>query len=427
VIKFSSDLDTRESIEWRLNLKPRITCLLILLVLLNFLPVRPVSGETQGPTPVVHAVLLYSPSCPHCISVIKEDLPPLREEFGDQLQMILINAQSPEGNEMFKEIVLKFELPRERQGVPLLVVGEQVLVGGNEIPERFPVLIREGLQKGGIPWPEIPGLLELIEAASRTATASVWTATPSLTYTPGTPSPTLEKSETPQKSPFQTATKSPPSTPTDLPVTPSPQGTPVGMIYGDNQNTQFAFLDRMFARVSRDLLGNMFSIIIFIAMVASLVSVGVDLFYAPTHKMSWPDWLIPVLSLAGACVAGYLSYIEITDTTAICGPVGDCNTVQQSPYAKIGGVFPVGVFGLIGFLSIAGVWLVYRWGPMQYQTWAAYALGLLTGFGTLFSTYLTFLEPFVIGATCAWCLTSSVIITAQLWVSTSLINDARLS
>ncbi len=29
-------------------------------------------------------------------------------------------------------------------------------------------------------------------------------------------------------------------------------------------------------------------------------------------------------------------------------------------------------------------------------------------FGLAFSTYLTFLEPFVIGATCAWCLTSAV-------------------
>jgi uncharacterized membrane protein/glutaredoxin len=409
-----------------MTLKPRIACLLILLVLFIFLPARPVFGETQEPNPVVHAVLLYSPSCPHCRSVIEEDLPPLREEFGHQLQMILINAQSPEGNEMFKEIVLRFELPRERQGVPLLVVGEQVLVGGNEIPERFPVLIREGLQKGGIPWPEIPGLLELIGAASRTATASVWTATPSLTYTPGPSSPTLDKTETPRTTPFQTATKSSSDTPHSLAVTPSPQGTPVGMIYGDNHNTRYAYLDRMFARVRRDLLGNVFSIIIFIAMVASLVSVGVDLFYASTHEMSWPDWLIPVLSLAGVCVAGYLSYIEITDTTAICGPVGDCNTVQQSPYAKIGGVFPVGVFGLIGFLFIAGVWLVYRWGPEQYQTWAAYMLGLLAGFGTLFSAYLTFLEPFVIGATCAWCLTISLIITAQLWISTALINDVRL-
>jgi len=34
--------------------------------------------------------------------------------------------------------------------------------------------------------------------------------------------------------------------------------------------------------------------------------------------------------------------------------------------------------------------------------------------GTLFSVYLTFLEPFVIRATCAWCLTSAILMTALL-------------
>ena len=32
-------------------------------------------------------------------------------------------------------------------------------------------------------------------------------------------------------------------------------------------------------------------------------------------------------------------------------------------------------------------------------------------FGVLFSIYLTFLEPFVIGATCMWCISSAVIQT----------------
>jgi len=38
--------------------------------------------------------------------------------------------------------------------------------------------------------------------------------------------------------------------------------------------------------------------------------------------------------------------------------------------------------------------------------------------GTLFSIYLTFLEPFVIGASCIWCLTSAVIMTLLLWATT---------
>ncbi len=43
----------------------------------------------------------------------------------------------------------------------------------------------------------------------------------------------------------------------------------------------------------------------------------------------------------------------------------------------------------------------------------AFVLALLLGlylFGTVFSIYLTFLEPFVTGATCAWCLTSAMMI-----------------
>lgn len=33
--------------------------------------------------------------------------------------------------------------------------------------------------------------------------------------------------------------------------------------------------------------------------------------------------------------------------------------------------------------------------------------------------HLTFLEPFVIGATCAWCLTSAVVMTLLLWTTTA--------
>jgi uncharacterized membrane protein len=44
--------------------------------------------------------------------------------------------------------------------------------------------------------------------------------------------------------------------------------------------------------------------------------------------------------------------------------------------------------------------------------------------GVLFSIYLTFLEPFVIGATCAWCLSSAVIMTLLL-LTTGYMSRAR--
>ena len=43
-------------------------------------------GQTQSP--VVRAVLLYSPTCSHCHQVMTEALPPLRERYGTQLAFL---------------------------------------------------------------------------------------------------------------------------------------------------------------------------------------------------------------------------------------------------------------------------------------------------------------------------------------------------
>jgi hypothetical protein len=62
--------------------------------------------------------------------------------------------------------------------------------------------------------------------------------------------------------------------------------------------------------------------------------------------------------------------------------------------------------------------LVYQFGPDSLQKISILAVWGFAWFGVLFSIYLTFLEPFVIGSTCAWCLSSAIVITLILWVST---------
>jgi uncharacterized membrane protein len=129
---------------------------------------------------------------------------------------------------------------------------------------------------------------------------------------------------------------------------------------------------------------------------------------------TWQSWAIPLLALLGLGVAGYLAYVETQRVTAVCGPVGDCNTVQQSAYAWLLGLIPIGVLGLVGYAAILIAWAVAHYGNGQLAGLAWLALFVMTLCGTLFSMYLTFLEPFVIGATCAWCLTSAMIMTALL-------------
>lgn len=140
--------------------------------------------------------------------------------------------------------------------------------------------------------------------------------------------------------------------------------------------------------------------------------------YSHRFLVDWYKWAIPVLVIGGVMVAGYLAFVETANATPLCGPVGDCGAVQNSKYAKLFGILPIGVLGLAGYVSILAAWLFGNYGPAALKKWSALALWGFGIFGVLFSIYLTFLEPFVIGATCMWCITSAVFMILVLWFST---------
>ena len=160
-------------------------------------------------------------------------------------------------------------------------------------------------------------------------------------------------------------------------------------------------------------------------LVVMLAVIGLELYRQPwernrksrskTPGTNGLVWVIPTLVLVGLVISSYLSYVELTATPAVCGPVGDCNAVQTSQYARLFGILPIGVMGIGGNLAILAAWGVKRYGPHSMTRQASRALVGLVSFGILFSIYLTFLEPFVIGATCAWCLGSAVVMTALFW------------
>ncbi|MDW8212900.1 MAG: vitamin K epoxide reductase family protein, partial [Roseiflexaceae bacterium] len=222
-----------------------------------------------------------------------------------------------------------------------------------EIPQRLPGLVETLLDRGGSDWPPLPGLAAFLPAEP--------------TALPAAPSPSVMPAETP---PFL-----------------------------------------------RDMPANALAVAVLAGMVLSVIWAAVA-WSRPAHPPArWRDRTIPLLALTGMGVAAYLTFIETTGAQAVCGPMGDCNTVQQSEFARIFGVLPVGVAGIAGYGAILMAWILahrLRGAPGERAALALPALALI---GTLFSIYLTFLEPFVIGATCLWCLTSAVIITGLLWLS----------
>lgn len=125
----------------------------VVVVLLGLMTACSNDGGTDGP--VVHAILFYSPSCPHCHQVREQDLPPLERKYGEQLQVLEVDTATPEGQELFYATLAHFQI--DRAGVPMMVVGDIVLTGSVEIPQYLPTMIEYGLEEGGVDWPPIPG------------------------------------------------------------------------------------------------------------------------------------------------------------------------------------------------------------------------------------------------------------------------------
>lgn len=383
----------------------------ILIILAFIVPIAAPAAADDGS--VVRAVLFYSPSCGHCHKVIQEDLPPLYEKhntqeewfyvgelpdeetgelppivglMGDVLQILYINTASPLGGELFGNALIRFQIPENRYGVPNLFIGETSLVGSLEIPELFPGLIDEALEQGGIAWPDIPGLDDAIAALvpfpEVEPTAEV----------PGDGTPTAAGNQTE--------------------ITPTGEPSPTQAV--DFNPGDLSVREKF----QLDPVGNSLSVVVLMGMVISLAVMGV---HWRSQKIirtrAKLHWVVPLLALVGLFVAGYLAFVESTGAEAVCGPVGDCNTVQQSEYAFLFGVLSVGLIGMLSYIAILGAWLIDHWGSERLADLAQTAIFVMAFVGTLFSMYLTFLEPFVIGATCAWCLTSAVVITTLMLLS----------
>jgi len=126
--------------------------------------------------------------------------------------------------------------------------------------------------------------------------------------------------------------------------------------------------------------------------------------------------LTPILALLGVGISGYLTYVKLSATQAVCLGLGECETVQNSPYSVILGI-PIAVLGLLTYLAIIVLWW---WSQDEQRPYADLTPMLLFGitlFGFLYSAYLTYLELFVLKAICPWCVASAIIMTVLMIIN----------
>ncbi len=379
-----------------------------------FFVVTPVAFAQENESePVVQAVLFYSPTCPHCHYVITEILIPMQEQYGEALQILGLSTQEEVGASLYQAAVVHYEIPESRRGVPLLIVADMLMVGSVEVEEQFPPIVEAGFAGEGIPWPDFPALFEVFpdlltgvvgdEVPADTSTESEAAAIEEAEeVVPEEPVVEVEivpeeggvEEETAVTSPSQsteTANDSLDIAAADIANTEAtkPSPDPVGMAVGG------------------------------VVMVGMLLALGFALSRFMVRKVNTAvtlqQWAIPVISAIGLGIALYLGYVEVNHVDAVCGPVGECNIVQSSPYARLLGV-PVAVWGVLNYLAILALWFWQQRTQGAGHQFAIWSLIILSVGGTFYSIFLTGLELFVIHAVCAWCLSSAIVTTILMFI-----------
>lgn len=394
-----------------MNIKTYVLACLVIVLLLLTVPIDAQDTiEAPPDIPIVYAVLFYSPTCRYCHDVITFRLPPIRAEFGDQLQIIMIDITDAQNQSIVAGAYRLYNIPDNRQVIPMLFVGETVLIGGNDIPNNLPGIVRNGLAAGGIPLPAVPG----IEAYAPTVNLATTTA--------------------------DTLTAR---------LAADPVGNAIAVVVllvltvsvvivgrygwrGLRYDDKLAFLrHRSWLRLplltaagamvvvftllmEEATAATTFPVLLALGVLAILIAVVLMLL----RHAQIENWMLPAVLTAGIGVALYLAFIQLSHNEAACGALGNCNIVQESVYARLFGVLPIGLLGVAGYGVMLTIWLVGKLGGAEFTNLANRLLLLMALFGALFSVYLTFLEPFVIGATCAWCLTSALLMLLILWLVT---------
>jgi uncharacterized membrane protein len=124
--------------------------------------------------------------------------------------------------------------------------------------------------------------------------------------------------------------------------------------------------------------------------------------------------LAALIALVGLFVALYLALYKVgVIGTLACG-TGSCETVQLSRWATFLGLpvaaWGAGYYAAVFALAFAGI--QDRWAESRKLLLATV---VVTGWGVVFSAWLTYLELFVIHAICRWCVVSACL-TAALFV-----------
>jgi len=117
---------------------------------------------------------------------------------------------------------------------------------------------------------------------------------------------------------------------------------------------------------------------------------------------------VALVALVGIFVSAYLLLYKLGYIGTLACGTGSCETVQASRWATLLGL-PVAAWGLGFYVSVLALSLIGTQDRYAESRSLSLALVAVTGSGVVFSSWLSYLEEFVIGAWCRWCIVSAVL------------------
>lgn len=114
-------------------------------------------GPAPDPATQVHGLYFYGADCPHCQRAYEEVILPLQAQYGARLDLRMLEIGQPQNYELLIQAEETFQVAPEERSLPTLVIGDQVLIGEEQVRQRLPDLVSRAIAAGGLDWPAIPG------------------------------------------------------------------------------------------------------------------------------------------------------------------------------------------------------------------------------------------------------------------------------
>jgi cytochrome c biogenesis protein CcdA/glutaredoxin len=121
-------------------------------------PAAPLAGPgLDTATNAVHLLYFYAEDCPHCKAIHQEILTPLKQTYGIQFDLHLLNIADPKNYELLMAFESHHQIAPEDRGLPTTIIGDQIIIGEDESRARLEIIVTNAIENKGCDWPNIAG------------------------------------------------------------------------------------------------------------------------------------------------------------------------------------------------------------------------------------------------------------------------------